>query len=374
MPVNHYRIILEISKKAIKNNFKTISNKVYPAQIMPVLKADAYGLQVKNIYPLLKNLSIKRVALASISEAIEIRKIDKKIELQILGDILPQELEDAIKHRLILPINDKSSLFYISKEAKKQNKKVKVQLLLDTGMGRLGITRDHFSTIYQMVGKNANLQLEGAYTHFANANNRTHFLNLKQIKEFNHFINCYPVQLKHIANSDAVNNLMDYLPVYDFVRIGINLYGVFDLKGKQNDQLKHSLTLKSFLITKRYLKKGSTIGYDSTVCLKEDKWVGTLPIGYADGVPVEIANQGYVLYRGKRLPVIGKISMDYMTIDLTDCDTIKKGDSLILIGCSQNKKQNLKEIITVEDWARMSGTIPYDIICRLGNRVQRIVV
>jgi alanine racemase len=149
------------------------------------------------------------------------------------------------------------------------------------------------------------------------------------------------------------------------VRTGINLYGVFDLLGHRAYRLRPSLTWTSRLIARRKLEKGASIGYGCTHILKKATWVGTIPAGYADGIPLAASSKGHVLIRGVRCPILGRVSMDYLTIDLSPVPKAKKGDSVVLVGRSGQQE------ITVEDWARLKGTHPYDIICSLGARVQR---
>jgi alanine racemase len=170
--------------------------------------------------------------------------------------------------------------------------------------------------------------------------------------------------LVHLANSDGINNFPD--AYFNMVRTGINLYGVFDLLGFQAYKLSPSLTLKSTLLERRLLPAGFTIGYGGTHALFRDTWVGTLPAGYADGVPLAASNSGYVLIRGQACPIIGRVSMDYLTVDLTPCPKAQVGDEVVLVGRSGKRE------FTIEDWARIKQTHPYDIICSLGQRVERV--
>jgi len=150
------------------------------------------------------------------------------------------------------------------------------------------------------------------------------------------------------------------------VRTGINLYGVFDLSGLRTYRLSPTLTLKTALLARRRLPAGYTIGYGATHTLFRDTWVGTVPAGYADGVPLAASNSGEVLIRGKACPIIGRISMDYLTVNLNGCPDARVGDEVVLVGRSGKRE------ITIEDWARIKQTHPYEIICSLGKRVERV--
>ncbi len=170
--------------------------------------------------------------------------------------------------------------------------------------------------------------------------------------------------LLHMANSDAINNFPE--AYFDMVRTGINLYGVFELQGRQAYALKPTLTLKTTLLARRRLPAGHSVGYGCTHTLFENTWVGTVPAGYADGLPLAASNSGWVLIRGKRCPIIGRVSMDYITVNLNGCPRAAVGDEVVMVG------QSGSEFITVEDWARVKQTHPYEIICSLGPRVQRL--
>jgi alanine racemase len=169
-----------------------------------------------------------------------------------------------------------------------------------------------------------------------------------------------------MANSDGINNFPSSYA--DLVRTGINLYGVFDLKGKQAYPLAPSLTLKTTLLARRRLKAGHSIGYGCTHTLSKDTWVGTVPAGYADGIPLAASNSFFVLIAGKRCPIIGRVSMDYITIDLSACPNARVGDLVVLVG------ESGRASISIEDWARVKQTHPYEIICSLGPRVERVFV
>jgi len=255
----------------------------------------------------------------------------------------------------------------ISNEACKQKKKVTCHILIDTGMGRLGIPYPNALNEVKKIITLPNLYLEGIYSHFPNANNQHHPKTKEQLSIFKnllHDISDYSFTLIHIANSDAINNFNN--SYFNMVRTGINLYGVFDLQGRRTYNLKPTISLKTRLIAKRMLPAGYTIGYGCTYTLFHDTIVGTIPAGYADGIPVSSSNSARVLVSGKECPIIGRVSMDYITIDLSSAPQAKLGEIVTIIGNSGKKE------ITVEDWAKIKQSHPYDVICSLGNRVERI--
>jgi alanine racemase len=200
---------------------------------------------------------------------------------------------------------------------------------------------------------------------------------MKRLKLFKHvcqvsFIKELLVQLQevgvtfqevHIANSDGVHNIdSSHKGPFTMVRTGINLYGYFDLEGRKRFNLTQVLTLKSKLIAIRELPKGTTIGYGRTFQLSRNTRVGTVAIGYADGLPIALSKKGFLSVRGMVCPIIGRVSMDYTTIDLTEVEDAEIGDDVICLGKS----------FEVNEWALQADTITYDIICSIGARVKRV--
>ena len=238
-------------------------------------------------------------------------------------------------------------------------------------MGRLGIHWEHAVELITYVSNAPELELEGIFSHFANANDPSDELTSQQISRFFHIkknINSIDIPLFHIGNSDGINNFpIVYSDECNMVRTGINLYGVFDLLGHHAYELKPAISLYSSVAAIRTLPKGMSIGYGSTYTLKKESIIATVPIGYADGLPLALSNTGTVLIRGQKCPIIGRVSMDYITVDISELNnTIQAGERVTLIGADDN------ENITVEDWARIKKTHPYDILCAMSERISRV--
>ncbi|MDQ3002089.1 MAG: alanine racemase [Fibrobacterota bacterium] len=362
------RVQLEVDLESIRLNFRQIQKTVLPAQVMAVLKANAYGLGSVPVAEVLVDAGANRLGVAELKEAARLVK-RFSVPVQIIGGVLASEISECVRRGVVCPILDLAMAKILSKEAKKQGRKTKVHIKVDTGMGRLGIP---YFQAYQEIRKILELPglvFEGIYSHFPNANNPMSDKSMEQVTLFRALLKelegagiSFP--LVHMANSDGINNFQE--SYFNLVRTGINLYGVFDLSGLRSYRLSPSLTLKTTLISKRRLPAGFTIGYGGTHVLLRDTWVGTVPSGYADGVPLAASNSGQILIRGKACPIIGRVSMDYLTVDLNECPASKVGDAVILVGKSGKRE------ITIEDWARIKQTHPYDIICSLGNRVERV--
>lgn len=367
-PTPPSRVRLEVHLESIRRNFRQIRKSVKPAQVMAVLKANAYGLGAMPVAKALVDAGVDRLGVAEVKEAAElVRKF--KIPVQIVGGLLASEIPLCVRLGVVCPVPDVAIARALSTAARKQGRKVTVHIKVDTGMGRLGLphfrAREDIRTILRLPG----LVVEGIYSHFSNANNPKHGKTREQLDLFKGLLKDLSAEghefpLVHMANSDGINNFPG--SYFNLVRTGINLYGVFDLEGRKTYRLTPSLALKTSLIAKRLLPAGYTIGYGCTHTLFKETWVGTVPIGYADGVPLAASNSGRILIRGKACNIIGRISMDYLTVDLSACPQSKVGDIVVLVGRSGGEE------ITIEDWARVKQTHPYDIICSLGNRVQRV--
>jgi alanine racemase len=355
---HQHRNTLSINLEAIKRNFLKIESLCSSAQVMPILKANAYGLGAKKIASILKESGAKIIAVADLNEALELRDLD--IDILILGDITPEEIPLAIRNNFILPIGSLESAQLIAQFAKER--RVFCHLVIDSGMGRLGIPIESALKEFSQIAKLNKLHFDGVYTHFPVAYSDRSF-SLQQINHFKSFIELCPHTFKriHIANSDGIHNIPEACQTpFNFVRTGLNLYGCFDLEGQQRTQLEEVLRLESRLVRVRELEVGSSIGYGRECILKEKTLVGTVALGYADGFPFN--KNAYLIYKDKKCPLLGRISMDYITVDLSQCPEAKSGDSILCLG----------DKIPISKWAQWKGTITYEIICSLGQRIKRI--
>ena len=356
---------LEIRLDLIRKNYRAIHEAVSPLETMAVLKADAYGLGVSVVRDTLKDEGCSKFGVADVIEAEMIQ--DGKSEIYILGDILPEEIPSALTSSFIIPLTSLASARLVSEEALRQGKRVKCQILLDTGMGRLGILSSTAFKVIVEIAKLPNLDLVGIYSHFpfAYGDKSLSLEQIAKVKELLSQLEEKSISFKevHIANSDGIHNIPAALgKPFNLVRSGINLYGCFDLEGEQTIELKEVLSLISCLVAVRNLPKDYSIGYGCTHVLEKDTKVGTVAIGYADGLPISLSNKGYFLIKGHRCPIIGRVSMDYTTVDLSSLSDVEVGQEVICLGSG----------IPVSYWAESSGTITYDIICSIGNRVKRV--
>ena len=366
------RVWLEISLNTLRENFGNIKSSVSPCGVIAVLKSNAYGLGVREIAKTLADAGAAGFGVAELNEALMLK--DVGVPVQILGGVLPEEISDAVNEGIILPVTDFEIAKCISEEAVRQKKTAECQFLVDTGMGRLGIlAQDAFDIIKNAVSL-PNLDFSGIYSHFPMAYMTGSEYTLNQVSQFLELLGrlkSYGIVFKkiHIANSDAINNFpVTHKPPFNYVRTGINLHGSFDSQGQRVLNLKSILTLKTRLVSIRDLPAGTSISYGGTYRLPKRMKVGIVSAGYTDGLPLALSNRGYVLIRGKPCPVLGRVTMDYTIVSLEQLPEAERGDEVTCLGGEGPLE------ITVENWAQLKGTHPYEIICSFGTRVNRICV
>ena len=380
------RVVVEIDLKALVRNYRKIAAHVKPAKVLCVLKANAYGLGVADYAKALASAGCTMFGVAEPYEALELLRVlapagssvnSRKAgatEVQMLSSVLPDEVEPMVKAGVILPVIDVVTAKLISAAAVKAKVVAKVHFKLDTGMGRLGILAKDALQVMREVKKLPNLDCEGVFSHFPMAYDPKDPFTKRQIKIFKSIVAAaekegFKFKKVHISASDGINNFPETAKKpFTVVRTGINLHGSFDPYGRKALKVEPVLSLKTRVAQVRELPAGTTLGYGRTWCLNAPTKVATISVGYADGLPLALTNCGFVFIGGKRCKIIGRISMDYTTVDVSGVPNVKPGDEVVCFGkCG-------KDSITPDDWAALKGTHAYDIICSLGNRVQRIAI
>ena len=376
------RVQVEIDLGALVRNYRRIAAHVKPMDVLCVLKANAYGLGVAAYAQALAKAGCTQFGVAEPYEAVELIKVLKgvsgrrpaaPVEVQILSSVLPDEIPEMVKAGVILPITDLAEARLVSAAAVKVKVTAKVHVKLDTGMGRLGILADAALATIRAVKELPNLDVEGIFSHCPMAYEPKDPYTARQIRRFKAIVAAcakegITFRKVHMAASDAINNFPETAKApFTQVRTGINLHGSFDPYGRKALKVEPVLTLKTRVAQVRELPAGTTLGYGRTWCLAQPTKVATISAGYADGLPLALTNRGFVFIGGHRCKIIGRISMDYTTVDVSEVPDVKAGDAVICFGrCG-------KDAITPDDWAALKGTHAYDIICSLGTRVERIV-
>ena len=373
------RVQVEIDMQALVRNYRKIAAHVKPMKVLCVLKANAYGLGVGAYAQALASAGCTMFGVAEPFEALELKKAlasrDPRVrfDIQILSSVLPDEIPAMVKAGVILPVTDLATAKLISTAAVKAKTVVRVHFKLDTGMGRLGILAKDALAVMREVKELPNLDCEGIFSHCPMAFEPKDPYTKGQIKLFKSIVLAaqkegFAFRKVHMAASDAINNFPETAKApFTLVRTGINLHGSFDPYGRKALKVEPVLSLKTRVAQVRELPAGTTLGYGRTWCLAKPTRVATISAGYADGLPLALTNRGFVFIGGRRCKIIGRISMDYTTVDVSDVPGVKPGDEVICFGACDG------DSITPDDWAALKGTHAYDIICSLGTRVERVV-
>jgi alanine racemase len=345
-----------ISLSALRHNFSRIRTLAPDSRIMAIVKADAYGHGIAHIAQSLEDADAFGVA--CLEEARELRQADIKQRINLLeGPYAEEELNEISKLELDIVAHDISQVEML--EQSQLSKPIDVWLKIDTGMHRLGFLPELVNDVISRLQQTKNVKDIRLMTHLASANNRDNPMTLEQIQCFNQVSGNHNVE-KTIANSAGI---MAFPNAHvDWVRPGIMLYGVSPFSDSQGPQqgLKPVMTLQSRLITVKQLNAGEPVGYGATWRCPEDMLVGVVAAGYGDGYPRHAKSGTPVLINGKRAELIGRASMDMLTVDLRSQAQAKTGDPVVLWG----------EGLPVEEIANHADTIPYEVLCAVHKRLE----
>lgn len=371
--MNKYmRVYAQIDLDAIRHNVNEVRKKVGEhTKIMLVIKADGYGHGSVPVAQALQN-QVDAFCVATIEEGILLRNRGITKTILILGYTAKEQYPQLISYGLSQTIFSYEMVESLSKLAVAMGKGAMIHIGIETGMNRIGFW-DNEETI-QVIKEIANLpaiHIEGIFTHFACADEQDKESANRQLERFKHFTRKVEqsgihIPMKHISNSAAIIDL-DYAHL-DMVRSGIITYGLYPSQEvhKESIHLKPAMELKSHVVYVKTVGVGEGISYGSTYVTTKETKVATISIGYADGYPRSLSSVGRVLIRGRYAPILGRVCMDQMMVDVTDIDQVEIGDIVTLVGRDGNYS------ITAEEIAEHMNTINYEFICGLGRRVPRV--
>ena len=366
------RVTLDVDLGILRDNYRRIAGAVAPAGVIAVLKADAYGLGMANVARGLADCGIAGIAVAELAEGLDALQLGFGVPVIVLGGLLPDEIEPAVEAGLRVPAPSVEAARLLDAAAAKVGREAVVHIPLDTGMGRVGFRADDPATPARIaeVAALPHLRIEGMYSHFPMAYPATADFTLGQIDLYKRVAAAVealgvPLPWKHIANSPAINSFpIASRPPFTHVRAGLGLHGSFEPEGHALG-LRSVVTMRTHLAQVRELPAGATIGYNATYRTPAPMRVGTVAAGYADGVPLALSNRGHVVIRGRACPVLGRVCMDYVNVSLEQVPDAAYGDDVVLFGGEGSGA------MSVEDWATLKGTHPYEVLCAVGVRVLR---
>lgn len=364
----------EIDLDAIKYNIDSIKRRVDTKELIAVVKADAYGHGALDVSKTLVENGATKLAVAVITEAMELRHGNINTPIMILGYTPLEFAADLINYDIEQTIFDLEYATKLSEIALNLGKKAKVHVALDTGMGRIGfLINDNSLNEILKISSLKGLEVVGIFTHFATADESDKNYSNKQYKKFTDFneklvskgVN---ISLKHVSNSGAIIDMPNtYL---DGVRAGIVLYGYYPSEDvlKQNLDLKKAISIKTQVAHVKILDKNEYVSYGRKFKTERKSIIATLPIGYADGYSRALTGKAKVIINGKFAPVVGTICMDQCMIDVTDIGDVHVGDEIIVLG----KDKDLK--FDADDMAKAMGTINYEVLCMIKQRIPRVYI
>lgn len=364
----------EINLDNLAHNMREVKRVVKEGiMITAVIKADGYGHGAVQIGKTLLENGADRFAVATLSEAIQLRKSYKDIPILILGYTPDDSAQLVVEYNIIQTIYTYEQAVAYSKKAQELDSEVKIHIKIDTGMSRLGMRADEETIkVIKEISRLPNIVIEGLFTHFAVADEFEKEFTYEQAEKFNFVCNSLEkedvnIPIKHVSNSAAIIDLPEMN--YNMVRAGIMLYGLYPSREVDTKKvsLREVMSLKVKISYVKEIEKGTGVSYGLLYKADKKTKIATLPIGYADGYSRLLTGKAKALVKGKKVPVIGRICMDQCMIEVTGLD-VNVGDEVILFGNDGNNN------IAIDEIAESLNTINYEVVCMISKRVPRVYV
>lgn len=367
------RVYLKIDLDTICENTKKIISKVgNQTRVMPVVKADAYGHGAIEVTKALSEIGTYGFAVATVGEALALRRAGITKPLLILDFVFPNQFETIIRNDIMLTVFQYGIAKSLNEAAKQMGTTAHIHLKVDTGMGRIGyIPNDESAEEIKRISELSNIEIDGIFTHFACADAADKTSMNHQLEKFRNFVEKLEaaginIPIKHVCNSAAIIDMQDEF--LNMVRSGIITYGLYpsDEVKKDNLDVRPAMELHSVVINVKTINKGDTVSYGSTYVAEKPTVIATIPVGYADGYPRQLSNKGSVLIHGKRAKIVGRVCMDQFMVDVTDIPDVLIGDNVTLVG------KDGDDCITCEEIGDISGRFNYEFLCCITRRVPRV--
>ena len=366
--------VARVDLGAIKSNFRTIAEHLHQEQpartpgVIAVVKANAYGHGAAPVARALESVGADLLACADIEEGAALRAAGVEAEILVFGALSVSDLDGLFDCRLTPTISTPGAARAVQAAAVRYKQRLRYHLKIDTGMNRLGFRHDNLRRSLPELLASPNLELEAIYTHFATADDpeSPHFA--EQRVRFERALSDVEglggrPRYRHACNSAAF--LRDSRVWYDRVRPGLLLYGVVPPPLASTLSLQPAMTLHSRVVAVKGMRPGEISGYGARFGAERPTTMAIIPAGYADGLDLRLAGRGSVLIRGRRAPVVGSVCMDMLTVDVTGQDVFP-GDEVVILGSQGDDRLDVREM------AATIGTIPWEIVCRIGARIERV--
>ena len=391
--------VATVDLAALRSNFAALrqflsadrATRGAPApRIIAVVKANAYGHGAGEVARALEEAGATMLACADIEEGLVLRQAGVTVPILVFGALSVSHLDGLFDYALTPTISTPSAARAVQSAAVRRQQTIGYHLKIDTGMNRLGFRHDNLRRMLPDLLASPNLCLEAVYTHFATADMPESALFGEQRVRFDAAVDTIrtlrPVSpdrgasgsspagkggpvLCHAANSAAL--LRDSRVWYDLVRPGLLLYGIVPPPMASTLPLRPVISVKSRVVAVKGLRAGEGVGYGWRFQADRPRTIAVIPAGYADGLDTRFSGRGHVLIRGRRVPIVGAVSMDMITVDVTTLDAVQPGDEVVILGRQGDEPW---QTIDAREVAAAIGTIPWEILCRLGARIERSFV
>lgn len=372
---SYQRVWAEVDLDAIWENMVHMKENIAEkTKILAVIKTDGYGHGGVPIAKMLEQLDFMfGYAAATYEEAHVLREAGVKKPILILGYTFPYCYEELIREEIRPAVYRRDTVEELATAAAKVGQKAKVHIKVDTGMGRIGITPDEEGLEFvRFLMGHPELEVEGIFTHFAKSDEEDKTSAYHQLALFQNFIDRIQTELgltipvKHCSNSAAILEMPQ--ANMDMVRAGITTYGLYPSEEVSKDivPLRAAMSLYSHIVYCKTIHAGQSVSYGGLFTAQKDTRVATIPVGYGDGYPRSLSGKGYVLIRGKKAPILGRVCMDQFMVDISEIPGVMEGDKVTLLGVDGTER------ITAEELGELSGRFNYEFVCDLGKRIPRV--
>lgn len=364
--------VISLSKKALLNNFDTISKINTWKYVFPVLKSNAYGHGIQEIATILRERKTEYIVVDSYYEALKVWEVNPA-KILLIGSFLETNISSMNFKKMDVVVYDTNILHALGK----LNKKVNIHIKIDTGMNRQGLYPHELQDFLKIAKKYKKISIVGICTHLADADSSDNRYSEMQMHRFEHaldVLNEHKIFPKYVHLSNSAGSIKDFLSTrVNSVRLGISLYGVNPLSHSDTaynkaQKLEPVLDFTSTLIQKKLLKAGEKVGYNGSFQAKNDMYIGVLPVGYFEGISRSLSNNYTFYYKNKPLPILGKVCMNLCMVDLSAAAGIKVGEKISIISREKTAKN------TINHMAKAAWTIPYETLVKLDESVRRIIV
>lgn len=374
---SYQRVWAEVDLDAIWENMVHMKENIAEnTKILAVIKTDGYGHGGVPIAKMLEQLDFMfGYAAATYEEAHVLREAGVKKPILILGYTFPYCYEELIREEIRPAVYRRDTVEELVAAAANVGQKAKVHIKVDTGMGRIGITPDEEGLEFvRFLMGHPELEVEGIFTHFAKSDETDKTSANHQLALFQNFIDRIQTELglaipvKHCANSAAILEMPQ--ANMDMVRAGITTYGLYPSEEVSKDivPLRAAMSLYSHIVYCKTIHAGQSVSYGGLFTAQKDTRVATIPVGYGDGYPRSLSGKGYVLIRGKKAPILGRVCMDQFMVDVSEIPGVMEGDKVTLLGVDGTER------ITAEELGELSGRFNYEFVCDLGKRIPRVYI